>query len=172
MAKRHHFVWDALGLSSPPADADRDAATTTASREGDIEDAEAAASHEGVHGSEPDADEGPFWTDRFASPEELWKAFRNVDALRGRQANEIGQLRAEKEALELRLVAHEALVHAEIVRRKNEAREAGTRGGLASLSEPAGESPNGSAELQEDIPSPLAEGAATPAPESPGAGSA
>jgi hypothetical protein len=45
----------------------------------------------------------PTWSDRFASPEEMFEAFRNVDRLRGRQANEIGVLRAQISDLLLRL---------------------------------------------------------------------
>jgi len=37
----------------------------------------------------------PPWAGRFQSAEELWQEFQNVDTLRGRQANELGELRQQ-----------------------------------------------------------------------------
>jgi hypothetical protein len=39
------------------------------------------------------------WADRFASAEAMWEAFQNVDRLRGRLANEVGELRRENDEL-------------------------------------------------------------------------
>ncbi len=44
--------------------------------------------------AEPAA-EPPPWAERFQSVDEMWETFQNVDTLRGRQANELGQLRQQ-----------------------------------------------------------------------------
>jgi hypothetical protein len=54
----------------------------------------------GGHPTAPDTEgvtafEGPGWQERFGTVEELWEAFQNVDTLRGRLANELGQLRRQ-----------------------------------------------------------------------------
>jgi hypothetical protein len=39
--------------------------------------------------------EGPTWQEEFASPDQLHRRFKDVDRLRGRLANEVGQLRRQ-----------------------------------------------------------------------------
>jgi hypothetical protein len=43
---------------------------------------------------------GPAWQTEFASPEEFYRRFKDVDHLRGRLANEVGQLRRQVGLLE------------------------------------------------------------------------
>jgi hypothetical protein len=185
MAKRRHrFVWSDLGLSSP--EVDRESASPSAARNGVQGDADAAADFAGPNGDEnvkdepaaqleglePAAGELPLWRERFATPEELWDAFRNEQQVRGRLANELGKARALVEELEEQVDAFEQIVFAQIELGKSRAvLGAGGRripaAGLEALLAGAGARFEGSAGLREGNPSPLAESAPTPAPESP-----
>ena len=180
--RQHRTLFSRIA-PSPPATADGEDASPAAVVSSAHGGAETAAPYEGPNGSEnaeqeparpegleADAGEVPVWRQRFSTPEKMWEAFRNEQTVRGRLANLVGDLRAKNEELALRLVAHEALVLEEIVRRREEARGAGSRVSLASHHKPAGESPNGSDELREGIPSPFAGDAAPAAPDSPEAG--
>jgi hypothetical protein len=185
MAKRrpHRFVWDSLGLSSP--EVDRESASPSAARNGVQGDADAAADYAGPNGDEnvkdeparlaadeSGAGEEQSWSERFASPEELWTAFRNEQKVRGRLANELGKARALIEELEEQVEAFEQIVFAQIELGKSRAvlGAGGKRipaAGLEALLAGAGvrfESPDG---LQEERPSSLAGDGAPQLPDSP-----
>jgi len=77
---------------------------TTALARGDlveVEDVEGRSAASAPHSGHPAPDqgeqsfEGPAWQEAFQSPEEMWDRYRNIDHLRGRQANELGQLRRQ-----------------------------------------------------------------------------
>jgi hypothetical protein len=103
----------------------------------------------------------------------MWRAFRNEQKVRGRLANELGKARDVIEELDLRLAKFEEITIAQIeLGKRYAALEAGggnlpLAAGLEAVLRLAEESPNGPAKLLEENPSPLEEGAATPAPESP-----
>jgi hypothetical protein len=76
-------------------------------------------------------DEAPEWCSRFESVEQMWREFRLVDSLRGRLANEVGQLRQRVELYERidDLLAQadldelQLLLEARLLSRRPEARE-------------------------------------------------
>ena len=48
----------------------------------------------------PATEETPEWSQRFASPEEMWEALRNEQRVRGDLANRLGEERAERERIQ------------------------------------------------------------------------
>jgi hypothetical protein len=164
MAKPHRFLWDHLGSTSP-ADADRENASPPAVTLGAQREGETAAERNGARVSEnveqepgrpeglgPDAVTVPSWRERFASPEELFEAFRNEQTRRGRLANELGEVRAENRELQEHVAAFQALVFVEIELQKRALGAGGQRipaSGLEGLLRHAGKGSNGSSEAHD-----------------------
>jgi hypothetical protein len=94
----------ALESASPPEPETLDRGSETAARSGapvEVEEVEGRTAARGPSHGHPapvegeQALEGPTWQDEFDSVEELYERFRNLDRLRGRQANEVGLLRRQ-----------------------------------------------------------------------------